>query len=184
MNLTLPDRRMSVDEFLDWSKRQERGKYELFDGVVVMQQSQRWRHARVKLEIAILLRQAVKQASLACYVAPDGMTVRPPSGGKAFEPDALLAALPEPDLDSLEVANPLIVIEVLSPSTAQVDVTVKLQAYFEIPTVEHYLVVDPDSRMVIHFRRSGTALETRIISDGVLALEHLGIGIDMAELFR
>ena len=98
MSLILPDHRSSVDEFLDWSKYQVRGKYELFDGVVVPQQSRRWGHARVKLEVAILLRQAVAQASLACSVAPVGMTVRPPSGGKAFEPDTLLAALPEPDL--------------------------------------------------------------------------------------
>jgi len=117
MNVVLPNR-PTVDEFLAWSVRQERGKFELFDGVVVMQQSQQWEHAKVKLEIVLVLRDAIQRAGLAYYAAPDGMTVR--IGERtAFEPDALVAPLPEPDRKSLEVPNPTIVVEVLSPSTAR-----------------------------------------------------------------
>ena len=61
MNVVLPNR-LTVDEFLAWSVRQERGKFELFDGVVVMQQSQQWEHAKVKLEIVLVLRDAIKRA--------------------------------------------------------------------------------------------------------------------------
>jgi hypothetical protein len=48
MNIVLP-KRMTVDEFLAWAARQEKGRYELFKGRVVMQQPQTWRHAELRV---------------------------------------------------------------------------------------------------------------------------------------
>jgi Uma2 family endonuclease len=41
MNVVLPTR-MTVDEFLAWAVCQDKGRYELFDGRVIMQQPQNW----------------------------------------------------------------------------------------------------------------------------------------------
>ena len=80
----------------------------------------------------------------------------------------LLPCQPRTD-DSLEIANPIIVVEVLSPSTAQIDTTIKLQGYFEVPSVQHYLIVDPDGRTITHHKRAkGDILETRIVAEGAL----------------
>ncbi len=154
MNLVLPTRPLTVDEFLEWSQRQERGKYELLDGAVIMQQSQRWAHSKFKYLIFDRLRAAIEATQLPFYAAPEGPTVRVHQH-KAFEPDALVAPLPEPAPDALEIPNPIIVVEVLSPSTAQIDVTTKLKGYFEVPSVQHYLIVDPDGRTLTHHRRTG-----------------------------
>jgi Uma2 family endonuclease len=52
---------------------------------------------------------------------------------------------------------------VLSPSTAAIDHGLKLTAYFSLPSVEHYLILDPDRRVVIHHKRgTGDAIETRL----------------------
>ena len=97
MNIALPTR-LTVDEFLAWAVRQTEGKYELVDGVVIKQQAQKWGHAKVKLEIALALREAIDRAAgIPFYVASDGPTVRI-SKHKAFVPDALVAPLPEPAL--------------------------------------------------------------------------------------
>jgi Uma2 family endonuclease len=135
MNIAFP-KRLTVDEFLAWAVRQKEGKYELIDGVVIMQQSQKWGHSKVKLQVAIALRDAIKKAGVACYVASDGPTVRV-SRHKAFVPDALVAPLPEPESDDLEIDNPIIIVEVLSPSTARMDTTTKLRGYFRVPSVQH-----------------------------------------------
>lgn len=50
MKIALPTH-MTVDEFLAWGIRQEKGRYELFDGRVVMQQPQNWGHAELSLRI-------------------------------------------------------------------------------------------------------------------------------------
>ena len=107
--------RLTVDEFLAWAVRQTEGKYELIDGVVVMQQAPKWEHSKVKLQVAIASRDAIKRAGVPCYVASDGPTVRI-TRHKAFVPDALVAPLPEPASDDLEINNPVVVVEVLSPS--------------------------------------------------------------------
>src|SRR5262245_7132213 len=133
MNIALPTH-MTVDEFLAWSIRQDQGRYELFDGRVVMQQSQTWGHADLCWRIRGLLTAAIERAGVPFYAAPMGMTVRI-TRDFAFEPDALVAPLPEPLPTDLEVENPVIVVEVLSPSTAKRDWTDKLDGYFRVPSI-------------------------------------------------
>jgi hypothetical protein len=48
--------------------------------------------------------------------------------------------------------NPLIVAEVLSPSSVKRDMSEKLAGYFRAPTIAQYLIADPDDRRLIHYR--------------------------------
>jgi Uma2 family endonuclease len=184
MNIAF-DKGMTVDEFLAWAETQPReaGKFELLDGVVIVQQSQRWAHAKLKYEVFDALRGAIKQAGLHYFAAPEGPTVRIHQR-KAFEPDALVAALPEPEPDSLEVPNPIVVVEVLSPSTTRMDTTVKLQGYFEVESIRHYLIVDPERKAIIHHRRSDKGVvETVMVTAGELRLAPPGLSISLGDLF-
>src|ERR1700681_115830 len=99
MNVVLPTR-MTVDEFLAWAVRQDKGRYELFDGRVVMQQPERWGHLSRRGEIFVALRVAIEQAGVPLFAVTDGATVRI-NEATAFEPDALVAPLPYPDDDTL-----------------------------------------------------------------------------------
>lgn len=60
---------------------------------------------------------------------PDGMTVRV-AVRTALEPDALVVGPSPPDLRGMEISNPVIVVEVLSSSTAADDHGIKLDGYF------------------------------------------------------
>jgi Uma2 family endonuclease len=184
MNIAF-DKGTTVDEFLVWAEAQpkEAGKFELLDGVVIVQRSQRWAHSRIKHRIAVLLGEAIAIAGVPCFAAAEGPTVRIRER-KAFEPDALVAPLPEPALDSLEIPNPIVVVEVLSPSTARIDTTVKLQGYFEVASVRHYLIVDPEGSVIVHHRRAdGDAVETTVVTGGELTLEPPGLTLSLAMLF-
>jgi Uma2 family endonuclease len=181
MNIALPSR-LTVDQFLAWAVRQAEGKYELIDGVVIMQQAQQWGHAKVKAAVYVALRQAIAASGLAYYAAPDGPTVRI-SKHKAFVPDALVAPLPEPAFYSLEIPDPIVVVEVLSPSTARTDATTKLRGYFEVPSVRHYLIVDPEKRSVTHHKRVGHTIKTRTVRKGTLKLAPPGIEIPLMDVF-
>ena len=59
--------------------------------------------------------------------------------------------------DVVEVSDPVIVVEVISPSTHKVDTTQKLADYFRIPSVRHYLIVNTSRRAVVHHERGATA---------------------------
>jgi Uma2 family endonuclease len=183
MNIVLPTR-MTVDEFLAWGIRQDRGRYELFGGRVVMQQSQSWGHAELKARIYNVLAAAIERAGASCYAAPDGMTVRIRKD-EAYEPDALVAPLPKPDPHHLEIPNPVLAVEVLSPSTARRDLVDKLKGYFEVPSVKHYLVIDGDEQEIIWHRRaqSGAVEPPTIVHEGTLRLDPPGIEIAVADVF-
>lgn len=181
----LAPQRMTVDEFLAWSVRQEKGRYELQDGRVIMQQAQNWGHARLKWRFANLLASAIARTGAPYFTAPDGMTVRiGPS--TAFEPDALVAPLPEPDPCSLEVANPVIVVEVLSPSSVRRDLSDKVAGYFQVRSIVHYLVLDPEEREIIWHRRApaGGIEPPAVLREGTLQLDPPGIEVAFAEVFE
>ena len=114
---------------------------------------------------------------------PDGMTVRI-AARTAFEPDALVVRPPPTDLNTMEIPNPVIVVEVLSPSTAADDRGVKLDGYFSLGSVNHYLILDPDRRVMIHHRRGHAgAIETRVLREGVAVLDPPGFEAKVAEFF-
>lgn len=183
MNVALPTG-MTVDEFLAWAMRQGKGRYELFDGRIVVQRPQTWGHAEVRTKIYILLAAAIERAGASFFAAPDGMTVRV-SQHVAFEPDALVAPLPKPERLDLEIPNPVLVVEVLSPSTAKRDLSEKLAGYFQVPSVQHYLVLDPEDREIIwHRRATAGALEPPLtVREGSLDLSPPGIVLTVADVF-
>src|SRR5271165_6745208 len=171
---------MGVEEFLVWAEGRE-GRWELRDGEPVLMAPERAAHALTKFAAQKAIDAAIARAGLPCRMFPDGMTVRI-SARTAFEPDALVC--PPPPLDAIEIPNPVIVVEVLSPSTAADDHGVKLDGYFSQPSVEHYLILDPDRRVMIHHKRGqAEAIETRILRDGVVRLDPPGLEAEVAGFF-
>ncbi len=172
----------TVDEFLRWAQGRE-GRYELHDGHVVAMTPQRAIHARTKHRVARALEDAVEARELPCEVYPDGMTVRIDQS-TAFEPDALLRCGEPLDPDAITVEDPLLVVEVVSPSSEGSDTGHKLAGYFRMPSIRHYLIVDPAARVVIHHERAeGAEIRTRILTEGTLRLDPPGIEVEIEELF-
>ena len=86
---------------------------------------------------------------------------------------------------ALEVSDPVIVVEVVSPSSRGIDTGAKLAAYFSLPSVRHYLILDTDKRVVIHHHRDGKGeIGVRILADGQLSLDPPGLTIDVRDLFH
>ncbi len=173
---------MTVDEFLAWAEGRD-GRWELQDGELVAMSPQRLAHMDTKYEVVAALKSAIRRAKAPCHGVPDGATVRI-AARTAFEPDALVVCPPPADLNTMEIPNPVIVVEVLSPSTAADDHGVKLDGYFSLRSVEHYLILDPDRRVMIHHKRGqAEAIETRILRDGVVRLDPPGLEAEVAGFF-
>lgn len=173
--------KMTVDDFVIWAEGRP-GRYELVNGEIIAMSPERARHAEVKYAVQSALARAIRDAGVPCRMLPDGMTVRI-SQATAFEPDALVYCGPRLPPDAVEVSEPVIVVEVLSPSTRGYDAGGKLAGYFLVPTVEHYLILDPERAVAVHHRRAGAIVETRIVSGGTVALDPPGIEIAVADLF-
>jgi Uma2 family endonuclease len=175
-------KQMTVDEFLSWAEGRE-GRWELHDGVPIMMSPERSLHAETKAETYVALREAIRLRGLPCRVYPDGMAVRIDARA-TYEPDASVVCGPRAPADAIEIDNPVIVVEVLSPSTAAVDHGRKLSGYFSLASVQHYLILDPDRRVAIHHKRgAGDAIETRVLSEGAAWLDPPGFEVAVEALF-
>jgi Uma2 family endonuclease len=172
---------MSVDEFLAWADGRE-GKWELHDGRVVAMAPEMAVHARIKAYAVAALIAALRRKGGDCGVYADGLAVRT-THRRAFIPDVLVTCPPTPDR-TMETTTPLIVVEVLSPSTAAFDHGAKLEGYFSLESLAHYLLIDPERRVVIqHSRGREGVIETRILRDGELKLDPPGLAFAFGELF-
>lgn len=178
----LPQSHMSIEQYLSWSEGQE-GRYELVDGVVYAQASERAAHAKMKLSIAMALYNSIRSRGLNCHALVDGMAVRV-GKNTVFEPDAMVYCGAELPPDALLVENPIIVVEVLSPTTGRNDVLRKLAGYFGLPSVRHYLIVDPDEPLVIHHARGDDGVvRTLALTEGAASLDPPGLELALAEIY-
>jgi Uma2 family endonuclease len=175
--------KMTVDEFLAWAEMQPE-RWELYDGVPVAMAPERIIHGDVKFCVAQALGTAIARRGLPCRFVLDSAAVRI-SKHRSYQPDALVYCGQPLPRNALEVPNPVVVVEVLSPSNAIQDLRDKLVGYFQVPSIMHYLIVDPDDRMVIHHARgNGDAIATRILRAGSsLELDPPGLEMSVAELF-
>jgi Uma2 family endonuclease len=189
--IDLPKHKMTADEFLAWAETlpKEAGRFELWDGDVIVrhgpagfENAERAQHWKVKGAVYRALHDAVKRAGVPCHVAVDGPNVRF-SASRLVQPDALVYCGQEMPRWVLEVPNPLIVAEVLSPGTRRMDIGDKLRGYLALPGLRHYLIVDPDRALLIHHKRgSGDASETQIVTGPRLRLDPPGLDVDLTEV--
>ena len=173
---------MNADEFLAWAESRDE-RLELHEGVVVAMPPERVVHAETKGEVYSALKSAIARAGAPCRVYTEGVGIKV-GKGNVFEPDVSVACGPRPPANALEITDPVIVVEVLSPSTASIDHGPKLAGYFSLPSVAHYLILDPERRVLTHHKRGrGDIIEMRILRDGILRLDPPGLEAPVADMF-
>lgn len=171
---------MTVAEYLAWYDEQPEGhRYELHEGVPVRMQSERVTHSETKLATRDALRSGIRAAGHACHVVVDGPQVIIPPGHTAYEPDVIVYCGPKIVDDRVHVPDPVIIVEVTSPSTALKDSGDKLRDYFALPSVAHYIRVIRESRLVLHHARGLEGhISVRICQPGdTIALDPPGITV-------
>jgi len=175
-------RRMTVPEFLAWAETQDKGRYELVRGEIVAMTPERTDHARAKQRAFIALDAAIRKAGVACEAFVDSLAVVI-DDTTGYEPDALVNCGEANAAESMVASNPVIVVEVLSPSTGNIDKTVKLADYFRVPGLAHYLIVDLARRRALHYRRQPDGTVTvGIVTDGEIGFDPPGISVAVADL--
>lgn len=114
-------------------------------------------------------------------------------GGEAFNSDlrvriaaADLATYPDAQVicgpvvtaldDRHAATNPVVVVEVTSPSTEAFDRGDKLRAYWLLPSIQEVVIVSHDRRHVTVHRRDGSA---RVFTEGTCALDSAGCTLDI-----
>jgi Uma2 family endonuclease len=183
MNVSLiPKVRMNVDEFLAWTERQSDDRYELVDGEIVAMTRDTIGHNRTKGAAYVALRDAVRAAGLPCEVFIDGVAVAINENTVRI-PDVIVQCGAESDSAALISDSPVIVVEVVSPSSERDDIGTKFMDYFSVASIHHYLILFSERRAVVHHRRNERGvIESRTVKDGDIAVDPPGLSVSVAAL--
>jgi Uma2 family endonuclease len=182
------EQRMTVGQFLDWSEEQgDDARYELVAGVPVrLMAPTNIRHAQIQYNAGQALRRSIGEAGLPCrvYDAGPGVAVGH-EGDECRIPDVMVTCASTVDETARLIPEPVIIVEVASPSTRLADVNDKVEFYGGIASIRHYLVIEQDRRRVLyHHRGPSRGLEPRILREGEIALDPPGIRLDFDALYR
>ncbi len=174
---------VSIPEFLAWAEQQE-GKFELLDGVIVAMAPERAGHVDARFAVATALKDAIGKAGVPCQAFVDGLGVQIDEW-TSYIPDALVNCGERLPLDAMLAPEPVIVAEVLSPSSRSHDRLRKLFNYFRVPSIAHYLTVDLEFRRIgHHWRGPNGTIVTAIASGESLMLDPPGLRVSLGGLFE
>ena len=106
-------------------------------------------------------------------------------GRHGYQPDALVHRGEPSDDDALEVPSPVIVVEVVSPTSGTRDTNAKLPGYFRVPGLRRYLLVVPNERRIVHCRLEGgeTDPTVALVSAGTPRPDPPGLDVDVPSFF-
>jgi Uma2 family endonuclease len=148
--LTQPPR-MTADEFLAWEMLQQ-DRHQFYDGEVFAMAGGTIEHNNAVTATLISLSQHLKGTPCKVYVAD--ICVR--AAAHYFYPDVVVTCntADTNNPKSIEITQPKLIVEVLSPSTAAFDRGLKFAAYRELASLQEYLLLDPETKTAELFSKN------------------------------
>ena len=169
---------MSLDEFLAWERDQEL-RYE-FDGVQpVAMTGGTIEHSEIATNLVEALRRRLRGQP--CRAFRGDLKIL--ANGRIRYPDATVTCtLPARGADI--VPEPVVVFEILSPSTASIDRIEKNQDYRLTPSIRHYVMLEQTRQAATVFSRAGDDWVGHVVTgDVVLRLPEIGIELPLREAY-
>lgn len=149
--------KFDFEAYLGWEATQE-GRHEYLAGEVFAMSGGSDAHATIGLNIASYLRSSMRGGS--CRVFAAGMKVRIAAADAGLYPDVFVTCDARDRADDTRLAktHPVLIVEVLSPSTGAWDRGRKFELYQQIPTLQEYLLIEQDRQHADLFRRNAEGL--------------------------
>lgn len=181
-----PNYYLSPEEYLT-IERDAEYKSEYADGVTYAMAGGSESHNLIAGNLVTELNIGLRHA--ACKVYPSDMKVRVPSARKYFYPDVSVVCGEVQFADGARdvILNPLLIIEVLSESTAGFDRGKKFQFYQQIESLQEYLMVAQDEYIAEHYTRQAGEhwLYTKVSgSDGAIELTSISCRLTMENVYN
>jgi Uma2 family endonuclease len=180
---TLPDAPLTEEQYLAIERLAE-FKSKFHDGRMSAMSCGSPNHALLSGAIIALL---YRQMPAGCRVFSSDLRIKAVSAGLCTYPDcSVICGDPETFGDQKDVVlNPLLIVEVLSPSTEDYDRGKRFELYRTIASFREYLIVHQDRRHVEHYSKQedGSWVLREYGADGAVLIARLGVHISLAELY-
>ena len=176
-------RRMTLEEFLRWEDGTDT-RYELIDGFSVAMAPPAEAHRILAVRLVSRI-DAALAGRRPCNAQIEPGVVRPDRADSYYVPDIAVTCEPnEPGRQAM--LDPILVVEVLSPSTERSDRRLKMPAYQKLESVREILLIDADSLHAEVYRRENNHWGIELVHGGeaTLLLASIELRISMSELYE
>ncbi len=155
---------------------------EYIDGYIYAMAGASETHNTIAGSFYVAIETALKDE---CRAWQSDMKVIGQNAGQYFSyyPD-IMAACGENTGDQYARTNPILIVEVLSPSTQRTDLNEKRDNYFSIPSLIEYVVVSQDIPLVRLYRRRTAWQEEALYAENRLVLESIDLDIPVTHIYR
>ena len=183
MGFALELKRMTAEEFLAWDKTQT-VKHEFVRGEVFAMAGASERHIAVVGNLYVALRNHLRGTP--CRPLPSEMKLRVEAADCFYYPDLMVTCGEAAAEHQHQKTDAVLVVEVLSPSTAAIDRGDKFADYRQLPSLVEYLLVDPDKRRCDRYRKGADGLWVLhpTVADEPVRLESVGLTVEAGVLWE
>jgi len=153
MALPKPEYASSFDEFLALREHPYGHRYELRDGQIVAMAPVSRNHAVLESNLIGLLYAGLRGKR--CRVFTRSVAVTIEDDESYYLPDVSVVCgemLFDPRMPKT-ITNPVVLLEILSPSTERLDRGAKMQHYMSLPSLKDYLLVSQSQYRIEHYQR-------------------------------
>ncbi len=183
----LPIHKMTMEEYIEFDKNAE-GRYEYFAGEVFAMAGGSPEHTRIGGNVFGTLREKLRGTQCEAFTAD--LRLKVPAALPYRYPDVCVVC-GEPTYEELQgvklLLNPMLLVEVLSSSTAEYDLGEKFTEYKSIPSFREYLVVSQTRPFVIRYFRHPNGFWVRHDIEGIeseVLLESLNVTLRLSEIYE
>ncbi len=181
----LPKQRLTIEEYIELDKNSQE-RFEYFDGEVFSMAGNSPNHVRISRNVCNKLSQKLEGRD--CEAFPADMRVKVPDAWPYRYPDISVACGEQlyETLQGVEMlVNPILLVEVLSTSTASYDLDAKFTENQSIESFREYLLIAQDRPHVIRYVRQAQGwlrTETDGLENAVM-LESLEVSLPLSEIY-
>jgi Uma2 family endonuclease len=176
--------RFDVESYLAWEETQSE-RHEYFGGEVFAMSGGTDAHYTILGNFFASLKSAL--AGTTCRPFVSGMKVRIEAADAVLYPDVFVTcdARDKAPESALAKGHPLLIVEVLSDSTAAYDRGRKFELYQQIAELQEYLIIEQDRAHADLFRKNAEGLWVLhpIAADGTITLQSLNVSLPLAGLY-
>lgn len=171
--------RMVPEQYLLYESEQQI-RHELVDGYLYAMTGASDRHEEIALNLAATLQVHLRGTNCRTYKGDLKIRV----ADDFYYPD-IFVRCNEQRNDPYFKTDPVLIVEVLSPSTQRYDKGDKRMAYFKLESLQEYILIAQDKMQVEIYRRDNQHA-ARILdqADSVLKLESVGLTLTLADLYE
>jgi Uma2 family endonuclease len=174
---------MSLDEFLAW-EREQPDRWEFDAGATTMMTGGSLDHGTIAGNLHAELRQHLRGTRCRAFAGDN--KVLPAGRDRGYYPDVSVTCSPISDGKDDVVPDPVLVIEVVSPSTENRDRGIKKFSYFATPSIQQYAIVEQDTLRIDLYTRDGARWTNTVIEglDAILPLTSIGMDLPLRLIYE